>query len=62
MKFTFATGRLHNSITEFAEILNLESPLISLDGAIIKSYPANEIIYESYINILVCFRKSLAKT
>lgn len=49
MKFTFATGRLHNSITEFAEILNLESPLISLDGAIIKSYPANEIIYESYI-------------
>ncbi|MCB9248988.1 MAG: HAD family hydrolase [Ignavibacteriales bacterium] len=47
--FTFATGRLHNSITEYAEILKLQTPLISLDGAIIKSYPGNEIIYESYL-------------
>lgn len=49
VRFTFATGRLHNAIKEFASLLGLESPLISLDGAIIKSYPANEIIYESYI-------------
>jgi len=49
MRFSFATGRLHNSITEFAAELGLESPLISLDGATIKSYPANKIIYESFI-------------
>jgi len=49
VRFSFATGRLHNSITEFALELGLESPLISLDGAIIKSYPLNTIIYESYI-------------
>ncbi len=49
VRFSFATGRLHNAITEYAALLGLESPLISLDGAIIKSYPANQIIYESYI-------------
>ncbi|MFZ1291957.1 MAG: HAD family hydrolase [Melioribacteraceae bacterium] len=49
VRFTFATGRLHNSMVEFAKILDLQIPLISLDGAIIKSYPANEIIFESYI-------------
>lgn len=49
MRFSFATGRLHNAITEYASLLDLKSPLISLDGAIIKSYPANKIIYESYI-------------
>lgn len=49
VKFTFATGRLHNSMIEYAKILNLQTPLISLDGTIIKSYPANEIIFESYI-------------
>lgn len=49
VRFSFATGRLHNSITDFAEELGLETPLISLDGAIIKSYPKNEIIHESYI-------------
>ncbi|MBK8945493.1 MAG: HAD family hydrolase [Ignavibacteriae bacterium] len=49
VRFTFATGRLHNSMIEYAKILNIATPLISLDGAIIKSYPANEIIFESYI-------------
>ena len=49
VRFSFATGRLHNTIIDFAQKLELETPLISLDGAIIKSYPANKIIYESYI-------------
>ena len=49
VKFSFATGRLHNSIINYAQDLNLQTPLISLDGAIIKSYPSNQIIYESYI-------------
>ena len=47
--FSFASGRLHNAIIEYAQILNLQTPLISLDGAIIKSYPGNEILYESHI-------------
>ncbi len=47
--FSFATGRLHNSIIDFASTLDLKSPLISLDGATIKSYPSNEIIYESHV-------------
>lgn len=49
VRFSFATGRLHNAIVKYATELGLESPLISLDGAIIKSYPTNHIIYESYI-------------
>lgn len=49
MRFSFATGRLHNTIVGFASQLGLETPLVSLDGAIIKSYPANKIVYESYI-------------
>jgi len=49
VRFSFASGRLHNAIIEYAQILDLQTPLISLDGAIIKSYPRNEILYESYI-------------
>lgn len=49
VRFSFATGRLHNSIINYASQLELNCPLISLDGATIKSYPANNIIYESFI-------------
>lgn len=49
MKFSFATGRLHNSITDYAAELDLQVPMISLDGAIIKSYPDNQTIFESFI-------------
>lgn len=45
--FSFATGRLHSAITGFAEELNLKSPLISLDGCLIKSFPGNKLIFES---------------
>ncbi len=47
--FTFASGRLHSALTRYAEELNLETPLISLDGSLIKSHSTNEIIFESYI-------------
>jgi Cof subfamily protein (haloacid dehalogenase superfamily) len=49
VKFSFASGRLHSAITNHAETLNLRAPLISLDGAIIKSFPENKVIYESYV-------------
>jgi 5-amino-6-(5-phospho-D-ribitylamino)uracil phosphatase len=45
--FSFASGRLHSAITSFADELNLKSPLISLDGCLIKSFPDNKLIFES---------------
>ncbi|MCP5060926.1 MAG: Cof-type HAD-IIB family hydrolase [Ignavibacteriae bacterium] len=49
VRFSFASGRLHNALVDYASTLGLESPLISLDGTIIKSHPDKKIIYESYI-------------
>lgn len=49
VKFTFATGRLHNAIVDQAKLLEIHEPLISLDGSLIKSVYSNEIYYESYI-------------
>lgn len=49
VKFSFASGRLHSAITEHAETLKLNAPLISLDGALIKNYPTGEILFHSYI-------------
>jgi Cof subfamily protein (haloacid dehalogenase superfamily) len=49
MRFSFASGRLHSAIIDHAKTLNLKTPLISLDGSIIKSYPEGKIIFESYI-------------
>lgn len=49
VRFSFASGRLHSAIIEHANILDLHTPLISLDGSLIKSHPAEEIVFESYI-------------
>lgn len=48
MRFTFASGRLHSAIVDHAKTLELSTPLITLDGSLIKSLD-NEIIFESYI-------------
>jgi len=48
MRFTFATGRLHSAVVDHAKSLGLETPLITLDGSLIKSM-SDEIIYESFI-------------
>ena len=48
VRFSFASGRLHSAILEYANTLNISSPLISLDGSLIKSN-GNKIIYESYV-------------
>lgn len=47
--FSFATGRLHSAITKFAEILDIKTPLISLDGCLIKNHPEGKIIFESFV-------------
>ncbi len=49
IKFSFATGRLHSACTEYAEQLNIDTPIISLDGSLIKGYPEDSIIFESTI-------------
>jgi len=46
---SFATGRLHSAVTEFAKELELNGYIISLDGALIKNYAADETVYESYL-------------
>ncbi len=51
VRFTFASGRLHSALLQYANELNLEVPLISLDGSLIKNHKTNEIIFESYIPV-----------
>ena len=47
--FSFASGRLHSALVKYARQLNITTPLISLDGSLIKSHPGDEIIFHSYI-------------
>lgn len=47
--FTFASGRLHSALTDYAEILSIDLPIISLDGALIKNHQTGEIISTSYV-------------
>jgi len=49
VKFSFASGRQHSALTHHAETLELKSPLISLDGTLIKSHPEGIKIFESTI-------------
>ena len=49
VKFSFASGRQHGALMHHAETLKLETPIISLDGTLIKSHPADKIIFKSTI-------------
>lgn len=49
VKFSFATGRLHSAIVDYAEMLNIKTPLVSLDGSLIKSHPDGKIVFESFV-------------
>lgn len=49
MRFSFASGRLHSALKRHAETLNVTTPIISLDGSLIKSYPDGEIVFHSYV-------------
>ncbi len=48
VRFTIASGRLHSAILQHAKTLDLKTPLITLDGSLIKSLD-DKIIFESYI-------------
>lgn len=47
--FSFATGRLHSAVTGIARELDINNPIISLDGCLIKDFPEDKTIYESFI-------------
>lgn len=49
MQFSFASGRLHSALIYYAETLNIKTPLISLDGSLIKSFPNGNVIFESFV-------------
>ena len=49
--FSFASGRLHSAMLNFAEDLNINAPVISLDGSLIRNYPNGKIISQSFIPV-----------
>ncbi len=46
---SLATGRLNSAVTELAKELSLNGYIISLDGALIKNFSDDNILYESYL-------------
>ena len=49
VRFSFASGRQHSALTHHAETLGLKSPIISLDGTLIKSHPEGVKIFVSTV-------------
>lgn len=49
VRFSFASGRLHSALAPIAEELKLHSPLISLDGSVIKSLSGKNFVYRSFL-------------
>ena len=47
--FSFASGRLHSALIPIAEELKIHSPLISLDGSVIKSVAGKQFIFRSFL-------------
>jgi len=48
---SLATGRLHSATTEIAKELSLNGYVISLDGAMIKDFVTDKILFESFLRI-----------
>lgn len=44
---SLASGRLHSALIEIAGILKINTPLISLDGAMIKNLKGDQIVHQS---------------
>jgi Cof subfamily protein (haloacid dehalogenase superfamily) len=49
--FALATGRLHSAVTGIARELSIKSPIISLDGSMIRSTTDGSRIYESFVKV-----------
>jgi len=44
---TLTSGRVHSSMLRFAELLNIDIPIISLDGALIKNRKGDVILHQA---------------
>lgn len=49
VNFYIASGRLHSAIVEIASGLGIQTPIISLDGSLIKNYADGKVIYEFFV-------------
>ncbi len=49
VNFSFASGRQHSALLHHAETLGIRTPIISLDGTLIKSHPEGVKIYKSSV-------------
>lgn len=47
--FSFASGRLHSALIPLADELKIYSPIISLDGSVIKSVAGKHFVYQSFL-------------
>ncbi len=56
VKISLASGRLHSALVEIANIIGTSTPLISLDGALIKNSKGDVVIHKSTL------RKSIVNT
>ena len=48
VRFSFSTGRLHSAVTDIANELEINNPIVSLDGSLIKDFPGDKIIFQSF--------------
>lgn len=59
---TLASARVHSSMVKFAELLDIDIPLISLDGALIKNRKGDVVIHQAIIKpSVVCKTIKLAE-
>jgi Cof subfamily protein (haloacid dehalogenase superfamily) len=49
--FTIASGRIHSALADYSKSLNINIPIISLDGCCISNPVTDEIIFESFIPV-----------
>lgn len=52
-KFCIATGRMFRSACQFAKILDIKCPVISYNGALIKDFVTDEILYSLPLDISI---------
>lgn len=49
MRFSFASGRLHSTMVYYAKQLEIETPIVSLDGCMIKDFNTGQVFYDSFV-------------
>lgn len=49
VEFSFASGRLHSAIVDYANELEITFPIISLDGSLLRRITDNNYVFESFI-------------